>query len=69
MVVSVLELGGGVAPSWKGVCGSEFKKKKKGSHQKELKPLNFNFLLSSHKYLCIFPTYLISSENEEKCFA
>lgn len=27
MVVSVLELGGGVAPSWKGVCGSEFKKK------------------------------------------
>lgn len=70
MVVSVLELGGGVAPSWKGVCGAELKKKKKkGSHQKELEPLDFNFLLSSHKYLCIFPMYLTSSENEEKCFA
>ena len=26
-VVSAPELGGGVAPSWKGVCGAELKKK------------------------------------------
>lgn len=65
--MSVLELGEVLLPVGKLCVALSLKKKKKGSHQK-LKPLNFNFLLSSHKYLCIFPMYLISSENE-KCFA
>lgn len=58
MVVSVLELGGGVAPSWKGVCGTELKKKKVAIRRSLSRWILISFFLHTNTYVsfpCISP--------------